>query len=57
MRFGIKNLGPIKEADVEIGDLTIVCGENNVGKTYYTYTLYSFLAEIKKIFTTLNIYF
>lgn len=50
MKFGIKNLGPIKEANVEIGDLTIICGKNNVGKTYYTYTLYSFLTTIRKIF-------
>lgn len=50
MKFGIKNLGPIKDANLEIGNLTIVCGKNNVGKTYYTYALYSFLTTIKDIF-------
>ena len=35
MKFGIKNLGPIKEANIELGDLTIICGKNNCGKTCY----------------------
>lgn len=50
MKFGIKNLGPIKEANIELGDLTIICGKNNCGKTYLTYTLYAFLHEIKRNF-------
>lgn len=48
MKFKINNLGPIKEADINLGDLTIICGKNNCGKTYLTYALYSFLHEIKK---------
>lgn len=48
MKFGIKNLGPIKDADIELGDLTIICGKNNFGKTYLTYSLYSFLATIQR---------
>lgn len=46
MKFGIKNLGPINDANIEIGDLTIICGKNNVGKTYFTYSLFSFLDTI-----------
>ena len=46
MKFGIKNLGPIKEADIELGDLTIICGKNNSGKTYLTYSIYSFLETL-----------
>ena len=38
-----KNIGPIKEAELELGDLTIIAGQNNTGKTYLVYTLYSFL--------------
>ena len=45
MRFGIKNLGPIKDANIEIGDLTIICGKNNCGKTYLTYSIYIFLTK------------
>ena len=43
MRVQIKNLGVIKEADFEVGDLTIICGVNNTGKTYVNYALYGFL--------------
>ncbi len=50
MKFGIQNLGPIKEANIEIGDLTIICGKNNCGKTYFTYSLYAFLATIQRNF-------
>ena len=42
MIFGIKNLGPIKEANIEMGDLTIICGKNNCGKTYISYSIYDF---------------
>ena len=51
MRFGIKNLGPIKDANIEIGDLTIVCGKNNCGKTYLTYSIYIFLTKFCEFFT------
>ena len=51
MRFGIKNLGPIKDANIEIGDLTIICGKNNCGKTYLTYSIYIFLTKFCEFFT------
>lgn len=40
MQFEFKNLGTIKEAQIEMGDLTIICGENNTGKTYLTYAVW-----------------
>ena len=43
MKFRFKNLGPIKEANLELGDLTIIAGRNNTGKTYLAYALYGFL--------------
>ena len=43
MKFRFKNLGPIKEADLELGDLTVIAGRNNTGKTYLAYALYGFL--------------
>ena len=43
MTFRFKNLGPIKQADLELGDLTIIAGRNNTGKTYLAYALYGFL--------------
>lgn len=38
-----KNIGPIKDASLDLGDLTIIAGQNNTGKTYLVYTLYGFL--------------
>ncbi len=32
MKIKVSNLGPIKQAEMELGDLTIICGENNTGK-------------------------
>ena len=43
MKFIFKNLGPINEAELELGDLTIIAGRNNTGKTYVAYALYGFL--------------
>ena len=43
MKFRIQNLGRLDEAKLEVGDLTVICGEYNSGKTYATYALYGFL--------------
>ena len=43
MKATFKNIGPIKQAELELGDLTIIAGQNNTGKTYLAYTLYGFL--------------
>ena len=45
--FRFKNIGPVKDAEVELGDFTIIAGRNNTGKTYLVYTLYSFLEAWK----------
>ena len=44
-KFRFKNIGPIKEAELELGDLTVIAGHNNTGKTYLAYTLYGFLKQ------------
>ena len=44
MKIKIKNLGVLKQAEFSLGDLTIICGGNNTGKTYATYALYGFLS-------------
>ncbi len=44
--FRFKNIGPIGEAELELGDLTVIAGANNSGKTYLTYTLYGFLKYV-----------
>ena len=43
IRFRFEHLGPVREAELELGDLTIITGRNNTGKTYIAYTIYGFL--------------
>lgn len=45
MKIGFKNLGPLHDCKVELGDLTIVTGHNNTGKTYVTYGVFGLLAS------------
>jgi len=44
MRFKLENLGCLKDVDIELGKLTIICGKNNTGKTYINYAVYGFLS-------------
>lgn len=50
MNIMLKNLGAIKQADFSLGNLTILCGNNNTGKTYVTYALFGFLSSWKENF-------
>ena len=43
LKATFKNLGPIKNAEIELNDLTIIAGKNNSGKTYISYAIYGFL--------------
>ncbi|MBP9742893.1 MAG: AAA family ATPase [Burkholderiales bacterium] len=43
MKITIKNIGIFEHVEYELGDLNIICGGNNTGKTYATYALYGFL--------------
>jgi ABC-type cobalamin/Fe3+-siderophores transport system ATPase subunit len=54
MKIKLKNLGAIKQAEFEIGDLTIICGKNNTGKTYTTYALFGFL-DLKNEFLRITV--
>ncbi|GBC72955.1 hypothetical protein HRbin04_00350 [archaeon HR04] len=40
-RLYVKNFGPIKEADVELGDLTVITGAQNSGKSYLATLIYA----------------
>jgi len=44
MKVEISKLGPLKQAEFSLGDFTIICGENNTGKTYATNALFGFLS-------------
>ncbi len=43
LKIELKNLGILKQAEFSLGDLTLICGKNNTGKTYAAYALYGFL--------------
>jgi len=43
MKVVVTDLGILKQAEFTVGDLTVICGANNTGKTYATYALYGFL--------------
>ncbi|WP_162982171.1 AAA family ATPase [Helicobacter labacensis] len=43
MKIELENIGTLHEADLEVGGLTLICGENNTGKTYAAYSLYGYL--------------
>jgi hypothetical protein len=49
MKFHFENLGLLDQVDLELADLTLVCGDNNTGKTYATYAVYGFLRSWRKI--------
>jgi len=51
MKISIKNLGAIKQAEFTLGNLTIICGSNNTGKTYATYALFGFLSFWRDAFS------
>lgn len=49
MKVRLKNVGMLDETEFEVGGLTIICGENNTGKTYATYSLYGYLDFVRTI--------
>lgn len=49
MKIKVKNLGALKQAEFTLGNLTIICGGNNTGKTYATYALFGFLSSWREI--------
>jgi hypothetical protein len=49
MKFEFEKLGLLDEATLELADLTLICGENNTGKTYATYAIYGFLRSWRRL--------
>lgn len=49
MKIEIKKIGLIDRAELSLTDLTIICGENNTGKTYVTYAIYGFLQSWRNL--------
>jgi AAA15 family ATPase/GTPase len=51
MKIKVKNLGALKQAEFTLGDLTIICGYNNTGKTYVAEALFGFLHTWRRRFS------
>lgn len=51
MKIRVENLGALRQAEFELGDMTIICGGNNTGKTYATYALFGFLSFWREVFS------
>ncbi len=49
MQFVFKNLGIIKDANIDLAKLTILCGKNNSGKTYLSHAIYGVLKSWEQL--------
>ncbi|PWK05963.1 AAA family ATPase [Tumebacillus permanentifrigoris] len=49
LQYRFQNLGPIETGEVQVKNLTILCGENNTGKTYGTYAIYGLSKELSHL--------
>lgn len=49
MIVNLKNIGMLDEANFEVSNVTIICGHNNTGKTYATYSLYGYIDYMRNI--------
>lgn len=48
MKFSFENFGFIDHGTLELGDLTVICGPNNVGKTYLSHAVHGLVLEASK---------
>lgn len=49
MKLSIRNIGKLKEADVEINGITVIAGENNTGKSTIGKVLFSIFQSLYKL--------
>jgi predicted ATPase len=49
IRFILKNIGQISQAELSLNQMTIIAGKNSVSKTYITYLIFGFLDYIKSV--------
>lgn len=54
MKISFEHLGAAEYGEIELANLTIVCGENNTGKTYITYLIYCLLSSWRQL-TDINL--
>ncbi|MGB8955110.1 MAG: ATP-binding protein, partial [Tumebacillaceae bacterium] len=49
LQVKLEKLGPIVEGEFQVKKLTVLCGENNTGKTYASYSIYGLLCELRHL--------
>jgi hypothetical protein len=49
MKFQFEKYGFIDKGVVEVADLTLICGPNNVSKTYVSYSIYGFIRQFRSL--------
>ncbi|MDD2661825.1 MAG: ATP-binding protein [Methylococcales bacterium] len=49
MKFEFTHFGYIDKGVIELADFTIICGPNNVGKTYISYATYGFFKNFQRL--------
>lgn len=54
MKINIKNIGPIKNAEINLCNFNVITGYNNTGKTYISYAIYGFLKTWSQNIKELN---
>lgn len=55
LRFKVKGLGKIEDAEININPLTVITGPNGTGKSFFTKTLYSIFRMIEDCSATESI--
>lgn len=49
IRFILRNIGQITNAEISLNQMTVIAGKNSVSKTYITYLIFGFLDYIKSV--------
>jgi len=49
MKFEFTKFGYIDTGSIEIADFTVMCGRNNVGKTYISHAIYGFFKHFQRL--------
>lgn len=55
MTITVQNLGNIDAATFDIGEMTVLCGANNFGKTYVTYAFYGLMKYLRSSYSLIPI--
>ena len=56
MKLSLKNIGKLKNAEIEINGITIIAGENDTGKSTISKSLYSISNAFYEIDKTMEEY-